>query len=263
MFETPDGTKLFFQKEGKGDPSFLFIHNLGGDHHVFSEQFKHFQRYGKVLTLDLRGHGQSDKPDGDYTIELFANDLAALCLGTGYRNCVVMGSSIGGNIALELGNRYPDLVSAVVLLDSGLFLETDTAKMVESYQKKILENTSEALEEILAGSCLGTDRCRTLLEKSYAKVPPHVWNSAFESLIAWDKRAKEHVLGCKTHMLYIEASSPSADRSGFADLETFASYRPQLVTGKTVGSGHYPSLEVPEQVNAMVEKFLHMKGILR
>ena len=58
------------------------------------------------------------------------------------------------------------------------------------------------------------------------------------------------MVACRVPVLYIDAGTPNTDLSRFGEL------CPRLVTGKTVGSGHFVQLEVPEQVNAMIERFL-------
>ena len=68
---------------------------------------------------------------------------------------------------------------------------------------------------------------------------------------SWNLLAPERLKACKLPILYIE------DEGGtFSDLGLFAQICPQLRTGKTVGSGHFPTLEVPEQVNGMIHRFV-------
>jgi hypothetical protein len=62
---------------------------------------------------------------------------------------------------------------------------------------------------------------------------------------------QESASACKLPILYIEDSGGC-----YSDLPLFSSLCPQLVIGKTVGSGHFPTLEVPEQVNSMIEHFI-------
>jgi pimeloyl-ACP methyl ester carboxylesterase len=72
-----------------------------------------------VVTVDLRGHGRSSKPDGPYDVPTVAGDLAALITMLRIDRPVVVGQSWGGNIALELGARYPTSVHGLVCVDGG------------------------------------------------------------------------------------------------------------------------------------------------
>jgi hypothetical protein len=75
--------------------------------------------------------------------------------------------------------------------------------------------------------------------------------STFESLFPWDvHRARECAEACKAPVLYIEAANR------LADLDRLSSLCPQLVTAKA-GSGHFLSLEVPEQINPMIDALSH------
>ena len=72
------GVNLAYKATGTGNKSFVLIHNAGGNHQFMDPLFNHFSQYGRVLSLDLRGHGESDKPQQDYTVEGFAEDIGTL-----------------------------------------------------------------------------------------------------------------------------------------------------------------------------------------
>jgi pimeloyl-ACP methyl ester carboxylesterase len=73
-----------------------------------------FAKSHRVVSVDLRGHGKSDDPEQDYTMAIFANDLAWLCEKLRLIKPVVIGHSMGGNIALELAARYPHVPASIV-----------------------------------------------------------------------------------------------------------------------------------------------------
>lgn len=258
-----NGVRLFFLEKGQGDRTFLFIHNTGGDHRLFAPQLEFFSQFGRVVISDLRGHGKSDKPKKKYSIEVFGDDLVCLCKELSLYNVIAIGSSTGGNIALDLACRYPDLVKAAVMIDCGMFFSTQVRKKIQEYREKMRqEETSAISEEILRDSCLSTDRCIEIMRDAYKSVPSYVWEGAFASLLKWNQKNKIRLPDCKAPILYIQACSPSNDHSQLVNLNKFFKYYPALMTGKVVGSGHYPSLEVSDQVNAMILQFLRIKGML-
>jgi 3-oxoadipate enol-lactonase len=71
-----------------------------------------------VLTLDCRGHGASDKPDGPYTVELFAQDLFDLVSAFRFDDVLVAGASMGGCVALQFAATWPRLTRAAGLFDT-------------------------------------------------------------------------------------------------------------------------------------------------
>lgn len=112
---------------------------------------------------------------------------------------------------------------------------------------------ADQVRKIVADSCLPTDTCRAHVEQTFLATPQHVLVSTFESLFPWDvHRARECAEACQVPMLYIEAAHR------LADLDRLAALCPQLVTAKAVGSGHFLSLEVPEQINPMIDRFISL-----
>jgi pimeloyl-ACP methyl ester carboxylesterase len=111
-----NGIALFYEEAGGGDLPLVFVHGWCCDHTYFAPQFEHFRRKHRVVTVDLRGHGQSDKPTQSYTMEAFADDMAGMCDQLGVEKPVVIGHSMGGIVAFDLACRYPTLPSAIVML---------------------------------------------------------------------------------------------------------------------------------------------------
>src|SRR5580698_502592 len=100
-----DGIQLSFDLAGLGSPQFLFVHGLGGDRTHFAPQMEYFTRQGRALNAELRGHGASDKPKQDYSIEGFAEDLVWLCARQQITQPVIVGQSMGGQYGSR--NRSP------------------------------------------------------------------------------------------------------------------------------------------------------------
>ena len=114
-----DGLRLYYERAGSGEPELLFVPGWCCDHTAFQPQFDHFSQTHSVTALDLRGVGGSDAPAGGYSIPELADDTAAFCAAVGIEKPVLVGHSLGGMIAVELGARYPELPSALVLVDPG------------------------------------------------------------------------------------------------------------------------------------------------
>jgi len=74
----------------------------------------------KVLALDQRGHGSTDKPDSDYDFPTVADDLLGFLQAVGAERPLIVGHSWGGNVALELAARHPSVPRALCLVDGGL-----------------------------------------------------------------------------------------------------------------------------------------------
>ena len=115
-----EGVRLSYLESGSGDPALLFIHGWCCDATHWRKQLAALDGDHRVLALDLRGHGESAKPDQDYTIDEFAEDMGWLCQELALERPVIVGHSMGGVIALNMVRRWPQLARAVVFVDAGI-----------------------------------------------------------------------------------------------------------------------------------------------
>jgi pimeloyl-ACP methyl ester carboxylesterase len=254
QFVKKDGVNLAYKERNPGARPILFVHGWGCDHTFFAPQEQFFSRSHHVISVDLRGHGKSDTPEQEYTMAGLADDLAWLCTELDLVKPAVVGHSMGGNVALELASRHPDIPSSVVMVDSVVFPSQE------------FRNTLEPVVEALQGPdyvfvcqyamrsiCLSTDEepLKTEIVSSLPKAPRHVLVSALNNhLIEYDSTSA--AVGCRVPIAYIGAAVSTVD------LSKFHSLTPQLVSAQTLGSGHFCQLFVPDQINAMISRFLSL-----
>ncbi len=250
-----DGVELFYEEAAGGDPPVLLVHGWCCDHTYFAPQFERYAKRGRrVVAVDLRGHGRSDKPEGDYAMGVLADDLAWICQRIGLAKPVVVGHSMGGIVAFDLAARYPDLASAIAMLDAAVVLPSAARAAIPAFLEKVRgSGYRDALRDFVAGSlCLPTDdreRKERILE-GMVSVPQHVVVSAFEGLRDYDPAEATGGLAVPAVYIAADEAKPRSDMARFHELA------PEILYGKTVGSGHFCQLEVPEQVNAMIDRFL-------
>ena len=110
----------------------------------YSPQFDHFKLTHAVTALALRGCGRSDSPRGDYDIPTLADDVAWFCAEVGIEKPVVIGHSLGGMIAIELGARHPLLARALVADDPGPIHPTaEAARVYAGFADQLAGPTGE------------------------------------------------------------------------------------------------------------------------
>lgn len=117
MYLERDGVRLFYDVQGEGEPTILLVHGWGFSHEIWREQVEEFSKDHRVVTPDLRGYGRSDKPETEYTFELFADDLDYLIRSLDLEKPILVGWSMGASIALEYAATHPEQVSKLVLVD--------------------------------------------------------------------------------------------------------------------------------------------------
>lgn len=251
-----EGVTLAYDEVGRGAPPLVLLHGALGNHRHLARQAAHFRRQHRVVAPDLRGHGASDRPAQDYTVAGFADDLAWLCHRLGLVRPVVVGHSLGGLVALDLARRYPEVPVAIVLLDApvlgsrALAASPRLQAFLDALQTPAYR---DAVRVFMGGTFLASDdperRARLLAQMSAA--PQHVAASVFRHCFHYDVAAGDAI---RVPALYIRAA-------GSVDLTPLRQVCPQLLTGQTVGAGHFHHLDVPDQVNAMIARFLRLVGV--
>ncbi|MFC1976853.1 alpha/beta fold hydrolase [Chloroflexota bacterium] len=123
----------------------VLIHGLGGNTQTWETTVPLLTGHCQVLTWDVRGHGQSDKPDGKYSAELFANDLAALLKELDIGGAFVLGHSMGGVIALRFALDFPDLCNALIVSSSSAEVSPQATKYWQDLATTVLEEGMKAV----------------------------------------------------------------------------------------------------------------------
>jgi len=111
-----------YEQQGTGEPLIL-IPYLAADHACYAFQVPAYANHFTCISIDLRGTGESDKPDGDYSIELLADDVAAFMQAAGIQKAHVTGLSLGAAVGMWMAAKYPDKVKSLSL--HGCWPKTD------------------------------------------------------------------------------------------------------------------------------------------
>jgi len=118
-----DGTKISYKLKKKSNLFLVFIHGWVNDWTTWKKEIEFFQRKGySTLTLDLRGHGQSDKPEGKnkYRLEYFARDIQVIIKKEEIKYFILVGHSMGGIISLmyyKMFNKHEE-IKGLILCDT-------------------------------------------------------------------------------------------------------------------------------------------------
>ena len=247
------GVRLHYERRGRGRgvPELIFVPGWCCDHTAFQPQFDHFARTHAVTALDLRGVGRSDAPDEGYAISELADDVAAFCAAVGIERPVVVGHSLGGMIAVELGARHPSLPSALVLVDPGpIDPMPATVEFFRGFAEQLEGPDGEEIRRAYVHDMGARDEELASWIVEHMCVPSQpVAAAVIRGVSEWSGR--EPFARCEVPVLLLRCElGPDTDVLRLCEL------KPGLEVGITVGAGHFQQLEVPEQVNAMIERFL-------
>jgi pimeloyl-ACP methyl ester carboxylesterase len=248
-----DETALAYFESGTGDPTFVFVHGWTCNHTHFAPQIAHFAKDHRVVAVDLPGHGASDAPVQRYTVTGFADDVVWLCEQADVERPVLVGHSMGGTVVLEVAARSPELPSAVVMLDAAPIVGSSSAAEIAVAVGDALTGPDgpaarAALIEHAVSGLHRDSQLQDRVRRDMTAVPDHVALSCIEAMGGWDGEAAARA--CRVPTVHIAADDPINDAAALRALN------PSFRTGQTVGAGHFNHLEVPDQVNAMIERFL-------
>ncbi len=110
-----DGTSIAYTELGQGDQTVVLIHGLGSYMPAWKNNAAELAKHYRVIAIDLPGFGKSDKPDAPYSMKYFARKLESLFDELGVRNPVLIGHSMGGQIAMTYALMYPQRQVGLVL----------------------------------------------------------------------------------------------------------------------------------------------------
>jgi 3-oxoadipate enol-lactonase len=148
-----DGTRLAYTLRSEKAPTtapaagHVLVHSLAMDRAFWQPVAEMLAAERPVLTYDCRGHGQSDKPNGPYTVELFARDLADLLDHVGWRSAIVAGASMGGCISLAFAAAYPARTAGLGLVDTTAWYGAEAPKQWAERADRAAQDGMAALVE--------------------------------------------------------------------------------------------------------------------
>jgi len=124
---------LYYETTGQGEPLVL-IPYLAADQACYAFQVADYAKHFTCISVDLRGAGQSDKPSGPYSTELFADDVAAFMQAIGVEKAHVSGLSLGAAVGMWLAAKHPEKVKSLSLHSSWPKTDTYLKSIVETWR---------------------------------------------------------------------------------------------------------------------------------
>ena len=115
----PGEVELAIWRSGSGEDPAICLHGITAQHRTFNAAARYLASSRSLVGVDLRGRGDSEKPESGYGLEVHARDVIRVLDHLGLEDAVIVGHSMGGFVALQTAVSFPSRVRALVLLDSG------------------------------------------------------------------------------------------------------------------------------------------------
>jgi pimeloyl-ACP methyl ester carboxylesterase len=168
-----------YEHEGE---AIIFLHFSGANLMMWQRSIPFFQDRFRVILVDLRGHGKSDKPKTGYHIDQMASDVVGIMEQLELKRAHIVGSSLGAEVGLSLAATYPEKVISLVcegapISEFGPYSVWEGSE--DDYKEHVaheMENVRNAQETIFPSSDALVDARRKVFEKNIG------WNETFEAM---------------------------------------------------------------------------------
>jgi pimeloyl-ACP methyl ester carboxylesterase len=252
VVEAADGVPIHYSVTGKGDPALVFIHCWTCNRGFWENQVAEFSKTNRVVTIDLPGHGESGQGRKTWSVESYGDDVKTVATKLGLKRVVLVGSSMGGPIALEAARRMLDRVVAIVPVDTLQNVESkvppDQLDAVFKQMEADYKNATTSLLNQFFFSPTTPAAVKERVINATLAVRPEIAIPILKGVFSYDPTAA-------MREIKVPIRAINADRVP-TDLPVNRKYAPQFDVMIIKGTGHYPMLEDPARFNQMLAEIL-------
>lgn len=255
-----NGVHLWYESVGDAERATVFAHGGGADASQWRSQLEYFGRDFRAVAYDARGHGRSESPEGETTIDVLTEDLFELLRDLSIGRSAVVGLSLGGVVAMNLALQHPTSVTSLVLVSTTAEIDEEMQRNFEESARIALETGMEAFAE---GFCavVFSDRFKRdrpeeveFYRKRIAAGSPRGYAAAIRAL-ARQKSLLGRIRSISVPTLVVAGGIETLPRSH----ERARRIRDAIPGAEMVlipEAGYMANVEQPERFNAVVSSFL-------
>jgi pimeloyl-ACP methyl ester carboxylesterase len=255
-----NGITLHYHDQGAGIPV-LLVHAFPMNHALWQPQLDTLIGEARLIAPDLRGFGASEVPNGPYTMETFADDLAALLDQLQIERVVLAGVSMGGYIAFAFWRRYASRVRALVLSDTRASADTDEARTARESNAQLAETQgARVIADMMLPNLLSataTSEVQNRVRDIIVGNQPYGIASALRGM-ALRPDSSDLLPAINVPTLLLVGSE-----DGLTSPDEMRSLEQRIAGSRLVevpGAGHLPNFENPDAFNAALREFLRGLG---
>ncbi len=270
-----NGTEIWYSIEGTGAPIMLFP-GLGMDHQYYRLAAPLLSRHAKVIVLDPRGIGQSRKDPPNqvtYTPELWADDFAALVTHIGIERLDILGSSLGGAMAMAFAEKYPRQTRSLIVIGGFSYLDRALETNFRLRKKMIAKlGMGEEIADFMGLSTMTREFMETeqgleLMRVNQANIrnnSPELYTAFLDSILWWGRKLpgqeREPLFTSRLKNIKCPTLVIAGDNDYFIPAffsKVIAENIPGAIYREVRGGGHIPFIEKPRETAELVTEFLH------
>lgn len=251
-----DGCQLHYEEYGHGAPV-LLIHGLGSSTRDWEYQIPELAAHYRVIALDVRGHGRSDKPRERYRIADFADDVVALLDHLGLEQVHLVGISMGGMIGFQVGVDHPQRLKSLTIVNSGPEVKPKTPRDYLEIAKRwtlsrllSLDAIAKALGKLLFPKPEQAE-LRRKIEERWPQNDKRAYLASLDAIIGWGVRERLSRITCPTLVI-----SADRDYTPVAQKQAYVNELPNARLLVIDDSRHATPLDQPQRFNSSLLAFL-------
>jgi len=246
-----EGFRVHYDDLGAGEPTLVLVHGWASDTRAWTPQLEEWSKTWRLLVVDLPGHGASDPPTSPYSMELFADSVAAVLDHAGVGRAVLVGHSNGGTVVTRFAQRHPERTIGLVVIDGSMRPAMPREVGEQVFSQFNPESWKDTLRGMLAGmpnEDLSTDEVEFLVTMATDQTWEAV-RGGFEAAFAEDAYVDTPI---DAPVLAVMTPSPLWTSDYRAEVAAVASN----VDYVEVETQHWVQFERPQELLSLVGNFV-------
>jgi pimeloyl-ACP methyl ester carboxylesterase len=259
MFFQAQGIRLAYDDQGTGLP-LVFLHAFPLNRSMWASHIAVLSQQFRTIAIDLRGHGESDAPLWNFSLEHYADDVCALLDHLAISQAVLVGLSMGGYISLAFSRKYGNRLKALILADTRAQADSPEGRTGRFHlAQTAVSHGSDAVADIMLPKLLGATSLQTnqeLVDYVRKTIRATSVNGIVTDLMAMaDRPDSVHQLGTITAPSLIVIGQED-NTTPLADAQLMAERIPGARLAVIPAAGHLSNLEQPDVFNDVVTGFV-------
>lgn len=254
-----NGARIHYQNYGKGSSALVFVHGWSCNLTFWDANATAFSARHRVIAIDLLGHGQSDKPETTYSMDLFADSVEAVLKHAGVKRAVLVGHSMGAPVVRQFYRRYPKQTISLVLVDGSLKsfgTPQQWGPLIAGFKSPNYKLTVEQFVGNLTQT-ITVPSTLSHIKSGMSSTPQHVIVGAMEAMLdpgIW----KEDPINVPVFAIYAAGQYWTPEYFQYV-----RSFVPDFEEQVWEGVSHFLMMDEPAKFNLALAEFLAKKNLLK